>query len=341
MRCNGAALIEEKYIMQDKWKRLRYALIAPAVMACSTATVAQDKVAGYPVRPIRIIIAVAPGAGADMVARLTGRVISERLGQNVVVDSRPGAGGVIASGVAAKADPDGYTLFQNGFGLLMQGATKRVDFDVLKTFEPIVRTTSQPYILMASTNVSAKTFKELLAESQAKPLTYAGSSGIGSAVHLGIERLARLSGLKVKHVAYKGSAPAILAVMGGEIHMAAGSAMSAVGAVKTGKVRALANLGLDRIPALPDLPTLAEQGYPGFTVDNAYNLWVRAGTPRPIIELLNRVVSEGMNTPEVAKVLMASGSAPGKPLPPQTLKAELTQEYGEIVDAVNKLGLKF
>ncbi len=323
------------------WKRLGLALIAPTLLTCSLPSFAQDKVAGYPVRPIRIIISVAPGAGSDMVARLTAKVISDRLGQNVVVDSRPGAGGVIASGVAAKAEPDGYTLYQNGFGLLMQGATKRVDYDVLKMFEPIVRTSSQPYILMVTNAVSAKNIKELIAESQTKTLTYAGSSGIGSAVHLGIERFARLSGIKVRYVAYKGSAPSILALMGGEINMAAGSAMSAVGAVKTGKVRAFANLGLERIPALPDLPTVAEQGFPGFTVDNAYNLWVRAGTPRPIIELLNRVVTEGMNTPEVTKILMASGSAPGKPLAPQKLKAELTQEYAEIVDTVNKLGIKF
>ncbi len=322
--------------------RIRFACwMTPLLFSFGGSALAQEKVGNYPERPIRIIISVAPGAGADMVARLTGKMLSERTGQNVIVDSRPGGGGVIASTTAAKSEPDGYTLYQNGFGLLMQGAAKRVDFDVLKTFEPVVRTTSQPYILMVTDQVSAKSIKELIEESKAKPLTYAGSSGIGSAVHLGMERFAKLSGLNVRHVAYKGSAPAIRALMGGEINMAAGSAMASTAAVKTGKVRALANLGLERIPALPDLPTLSEQGFPGFSIDNSYNLWVRSGTPRQIIDFLNRIVSEGMNTPEVRKILMASGSTPGKPLSHEKLKAQVAEEYTEIVETVNKLGLTF
>jgi tripartite-type tricarboxylate transporter receptor subunit TctC len=316
-------------------------ILSLIALACGAAAIAQDKVAGYPVRPIRIIIAVAPGAGADMVARLTAKVISERWGQNVVVDSRPGGGGVIASGIAAKAAPDGYTLFQNGFGLLMQGATKRVDFDIFKTFEPVVRTTSQPYILLVTSNIAAKSVKELIAVSAAKSLTYAGSSGTGSVVNIGMERLAVLSGMKLKHIAYKGSAPAILALIGGEINMAATSAMSAVAAIKTGKVRALASLGLERVTALPDLPTVAEQGYPGFNISNQYNLWVPAGTPRPIVMALNRVVSEGLNTPEASKQLIAHGSEPARHLMPTELKAALTREYVEVQKAVDQLGLKF
>lgn len=315
--------------------------LTPAVLAYSTAAFAQEKPAGYPERPIRIIIGVAPGAGADFVARLTGQVLSDRWGQNVVVDPRPGGGGVIASGLAAKAAPDGYTLYQNGFGLLLQGATKLVEFDVLKTFEPVVRTTSQPYILLANPNLPAKSVKELIAHSAAKPLTYAGSSGIGSTVHLGMERLAILSGMKLKHIAYKGSAPAILALMGGEINMAATSAMSAIAAIKTGKVRALASLGLKRVPVLPDLPTVAEQGFPGFSITNSYNLWVPAGTPSAIIAAVNRVVSEGMNSPEVEKRLIASGSEAVDPISPKELKAAVAREYAEIQQSVKQLGLKF
>jgi len=305
------------------------------------STLAQQRPAGYPERPIRIIISVAPGAGSDMVARLVGKILTAKLGQNVIVDSRPGGGGVIASEIAAKAEPDGYTLYQNGFGLLMQAATKRTEFDVMKTFEPIVRLTSQPYILMVTDKVAAKSIKELIAEAHSKHLTYAGSSGIGSSVHLGMERFAKAAGIQLKHVAYKGSSPAIRALMGGEIHMAAGSAMASTAAVKTGKVRALANLGLERISALPDLPTVAEQGFPGFSVDNQYFLWARTGTPTPILELLARVIPEGMNTPEVTKLLNASGSAPGKTLPRQELRAEVAKEYVEISEAVQALGLKF
>jgi tripartite-type tricarboxylate transporter receptor subunit TctC len=315
--------------------------LAPAALAYGAAVLAQDRPAGYPSRPIRIIISVAPGAGADMVARMTAQILIDKWGQNAVVDPRPGGGGVVASTYAAKAEPDGYTLYQNGFGLLFQGAAQRVPFDVLKVFEPVVRTTSQPYILMATSNITVNTVKELIALSAVKPLTYAGSSGVGSTVHLGMERLAVLSGMKLRHIAYKGSAPAILALMGGEINLAAGSAMSAIAAIKTGKVRALATLGLKRVPVLPDLPSVAEQGYPGFAIDNNYNLWVPAGTPPAIIAALNRVISDGMNAPEVEKRLLASGSEAVDPMPPQALKKILARDYADIVQTVKKLGLKF
>jgi tripartite-type tricarboxylate transporter receptor subunit TctC len=319
----------------------RRLLSAAALLLLPGSAYAAEKAGNYPERPIRIIITVAPGAGSDMVARLVSKIMTERMGQNVVVDSRPGGGGVIASDIAAKADPDGYTLYQNGFGLLMQGATKRTQFDVLKTFEPVARLSSQPYILMVSDKIAAKNMKELIAESKSRTLTYAGSSGIGSAVHLGMERFAKISGMKIKYVAYKGSSPSIRALMGGEINMAAGSAMASTAAVNTGKVRAIANFGTERIPALPDLPTIGEQGFPGFVMDNSYILWVRSGTPRTIINHLNKVVSSGLNTPEYTKLLVASGSEPGKPMTPEQLKKEVAKDYAEIVETVKDLGLKF
>lgn len=313
----------------------------PVVLASSAAAFAQQKPADYPVRPIRIIISVNPGAGADYVAKLTGQILTEKWGQNVVVDPRPGGGGVIASGIAAKAAPDGYTLYQNGFGLLIQGVTRRVDFDVLKAFEPVVRTTSQPYILLVNPKLPAKTVKDLIAASAAKPLTYSGSSGIGSTVHLGMERLAMISGMKLKYIAYKGSSPSILALMGGEINMAAASAMASIAAINTGKVRALASLGLKRVPVLPDLPTIAEQGYPGFSITNSYNLWAPAKTPPAIIAALNKVVSEGMNSPAIEKQLISRGSEAVDPIAPKALKAEVARDYAEIDKTVKQLNLTF
>lgn len=315
-------------------------LVVPAAFAFSTAAPAQDKTPGYPNRPVRIIISVSPGAGADMIARATAQMLSEHWKQNVVVEPRPGGGGVIASEMAARATPDGYTLYQNGFGLLLQGAMKRVPFDVLKTFDPMVRTTSQPYVLIAHQSLQAKSVKELIALSATKPLTYSGSSGIGSTVHLGMERFAAQSGMKLKYIAYKGSAPAILALMGGEINMAATSAMSAIAAIKTGKVRPLATLGLTRLPAMPDLPTFAEQGYPGFSITNSYNLWAPAGTPRAVITEVNRVVSDGMHAPQMTKRLAASGSEPAPRMAPEKLKAELVKEYADIVRTVADLKLQ-
>lgn len=315
--------------------------LTPSVLAYSAAVLAQDKPPGYPVRPIRIIIGVAPGAGADMVARATAQLLTERWGQNVVVDPRPGGGGVIASELMAKSAPDGYTILQSGDGLLFQSATKRVPFDILKTFDPVVSSTAQPYIMLVNLSVPAKTVKELIALSTAKPLTYAGSSGVGGTVHLGMERLGKISGMQLKHIAYKGSAPSLLALMGGEVNMGVTSVMSATAAIRSGKVRGVAALGLTRASSLPELPTIGEQGFPGFKITNRYNLWVRAGTPRPIIEAINRVVSEGMHTPQMVQRLAADGSEPAERMTPAQLKATLAREYVELERQVKELGLKF
>lgn len=314
--------------------------ITLAALLHGATALAQNKPASYPERPIRIIISVNPGAGADMIARMTGEILREAWGQNVVVDPRPGGGGVVASIHAAKAEPDGYTLYQNGYGLLLQGVTKRVPFDVLKTFVPIVRTTAQPYVLLVRPDIPAKSIKELIAYSAARPLTYAGSSGIGSTVHIGMERLVKVSQLKAKHIAYKGSSAAILALMGGEINMAATSVMSAVGAIQTGKVRALANLGDERVSALPDLPTVAEQGFPNFEISNTYTLWTPSGLPNAIVLALNKAVSEGVNTPAMAKRLIALGATPVKPMSPDKLRAVVNKDYAELQKSVKELGLK-
>ena len=258
-----------------------------------------------------------------------------------MVDSRPGGGGVIAVELAARATPDGYTLFQYGDGMMLIGAQKRVPFDVLKAFDPVVGVSAQPYVLLAHLNVPANSIKELIALSATKPLTYGGGGGVGATVHVGMERLASLSGMKLKYIAYKGSAPSILALMGGEINMATSSAMAATAAIRSGKVRGLATLGLKRVPVLPDLPTVAEQGFPGFSITNSYNLWVPAGTPSAIIAAINRVVSEGMNSPEVEKRLIASGSEAVDPMSPKELKAAVAREYAEIQQSVKELGLKF
>ena len=319
--------------------------LLPVVLAHSAVAwaqdKAQDKVPGYPVRPIRIIIGVQPGAGADMVARATAQILTEKWGQNAVVDPRPGGGGVIASELMAKSTPDGYTILQSGDGLLFQSATKRVAFDILKTFDPVVASTQQPYILLANLGVPAKTVKELITLSAAKPLTYTGSAGVGGTVHLGMEKLMKLSNMKLKHVAYKGSAPGLLALMGGEVNLGVTSAMSATSAIRSGKVRGVAAMGLTRASSLPDLPTIGEQGFPGFKITNRYNLWVRTGTPRPIIQAMNRVVSDGMHAPAMVQKLAADGSEPAERMTPEQLRTDLARSYVELVKQVKELDLKF
>jgi len=222
----------------------------------------------------------------------------------------------------------------------LQDALKRVPFRVLKALDPIVGLTQQPYILMVSLGLPVKSIKDMIAYSKTRTLNYAGSSGIGSPVHLGMEHFAQLSGAKLQYVAYKGSAPAIIAVIGGEIQFALASSIAASAAIRTGKVRGLAALGLKRIPSMPDLPTVAEQGFPGFKITNRYMLWAPAGTPRAIIAAINRVVNEGMHSPQMAKRLEADGSEPAERMTPAELKADLTREYAEIVEQVKQLNIK-
>jgi tripartite-type tricarboxylate transporter receptor subunit TctC len=171
-------------------------------------------------------------------------------------------------------------------------------------------------------------------------MTY-GSSGIAGTVHLGMERLAKLTGAKLLHVPFKGTAPSLIAVMGGEIHMVAGSSISAGAAARTGKVKALATLGLKRIPSMPDLPTFAEQGLPGYSVTNNYRLFAPAGTPKAVLRLINRIVIEGMHTPQVAQKLAADGAQPGDPATPEELKAQMAKEYPEVESQVKELNLTF
>jgi tripartite-type tricarboxylate transporter receptor subunit TctC len=314
-----------------------------AVFACNSAALAQDKVdkpAGYPVRPIRLMVTVAPGAGTDAIAREVAQMLTTQFGQNVVVDNRPGGGGVIATELVARAAPDGYTILMQGDTMMLLGATKRVPFDVLKAFDPIVATAMQPYILLVNPGLPFKSIKEMVAYSAKQTLTYSGSSGVGSTVHLGMEWFAQLSGAKLLFVPYKGSAPAILAAMGGEIHMAAGSTIAASSAIRTGKVRALATLGLTRLPSLPDLPTVAEQGYPGFKITNRYNVYAPVGTPRPIINAINHTVSGGMHTPQMAQRLAADGSQPADRMTPEELKTTMAREYAEIEQQIKRLNIK-
>ena len=264
--------------------------LAGAALAYSAAAIAQDKPAGYPTKPIRLVVAVAAGAGADAIARAVGQMLTDKWGQNAVVDNRPGGGGVLATRLVAESVADGYTILSQGETVLLQGALKRIPFEPLTALDPIVGTSMQPYILLANLSLPVKSIKEMIEYSKTTMLNYAGSSGIGSPVHLGMERLAQLSGAKLQYVAYKGSAPAIIAVIGGEIHMAAASSIAASAAIRTGKVRALATMGLNRLPSMPDLPTVAEQGFPGFYS----TAWIAAVAPAKTPERIVRRISEAL-----------------------------------------------
>ena len=311
-----------------------------AVLAYCGAAIAQDKLPDYPTRPIRLVVAASPGAGGDMMARAVAQLLSDAWGQSAVVDNRPGASGTIGVELVARSAPDGYTLLSLGDTLMILGATKRVPFDVLKAFDPVVPTSTQPYILLVHPSLTVKSIKELVAYSATRTVTYSGSTGIGAPVHLGMERLAQLSGAKLLFIPYKGTAPAITAAMGGEIQMAVASTLSATGAMRTNKLRGLAALSLTRVPSMADLPTVAEQGFPDFKIINRYGLQAPAGTSRRILNALNRVVSDGMYSPQMVQRLQADGSQPAERMTPEQFKAALAREYAEVEQQVKRLNIK-
>ncbi len=300
---------------------------------------AQEKPVGYPVRPIRIIVPVLPGGGLDMICRAVGQMLTDRWGQTVVIDNRPGGGTVIAAELGAKAPPDGYTILAATDTLNIIGAMKRVPFDVRRAFEPIVPMTAQPYVLIINAALPAKSVKELVAYSQTQPLSY-GSSGVGTAGHLGMERLATIAGMKLVHVPYKGGAASLVGLVSGEIQLFPGLVISATQAMKSGKVRALAAMGLKRIPAMPDLPTVAEQGWPGFKIVNSYSLFAPAGTPQPVVGALHRAVSEFMHSSAMTQRLIADGSQAGERITPAEFKTFLAREYVDVERQVKSLDVK-
>ena len=314
--------------------------LTSTVLAYCGAAIAQDKLPDYPTRPIRLVVAASPGAGGDMMARAVAQLLTDAWGQSAVVDNRPGASGTIGVELVARSAPDGYTLLSLGDTLMILGATKRVPFDVLKAFDPIVPTSTQPYILLVHPSLTVKSIKELVAYSATQTVKYSGSTGVGAPVHLGMERLAQLSGAKLQFIPYKGTAPAIIAAMGGEIQIAVASTLSATGAMRTGKLRGLAALSLTRVPSMPDLPTVAEQGFPDFKIINRYGLQAPAGTPRRILNALNRVVSDAMYSPQMVQRLHADGSQPAERMTPEQFKAALAREYAEVEQQVKRLNIK-
>jgi tripartite-type tricarboxylate transporter receptor subunit TctC len=310
------------------------------VLGYSGPAIAQDKTPDYPTRPIRLVVAASAGAGGDMMARAVAQMLTDAWGQNAIVDNRPGGSGTIGIELVARSAPDGYTLLSLGDTLVIVGATKRVPLDVLKAFDPVVPTSVQPYIILAHPSLPAKSFTDLVAYSATRTVTYSGSTGVGAAVHLGMERLAQLSGAKLQFIPYKGTAPAIIAAMGGEIQMAVASTLSATGAMRTGKLRGLAALSLTRVPSMPDIPTVAEQGFPDFKIINRYGVQAPAGTPHRILNALNRVVSDGMYSPQMVQRLQADGSEPAERMTPEQFKAALAREYVEVEEQVRRLNIK-
>ena len=265
---------------------------------------------GYPSRPIRFIVPYTPGGLGDTFARAVGQALSERVGQPVVIDNRPGASQAIGAEATAKAPPDGYTIFmgtQSGL-VLNTIARKSLPYNPVKDFAPVSMLFTSPLYLVVHPRVPANSVQELVAAAKARPgkFTFA-SIGAGSSLHLAGEMLRTRAKVDIVHVPYKGSAPAITDLLSGQVDMMFEGGVSALPHVRSGKLRALATTGRKRTAAMPQLPTMAESGVPDFDVTVWFGLVTPADVPRPIIERLNREVGEILRTAALKEKFAAAG----------------------------------
>jgi tripartite-type tricarboxylate transporter receptor subunit TctC len=265
----------------------------------------------YPSKPIRLIVPFPPGGGNDIMARTVGQKLTESTSQQVVIDNRGGAGGNIGAETAAHALPDGYTLFLGGVGShgTNPGLQAKLPYDPVRDFAPITLIAAAPLIVVVHPSLPVKSIAELIQYAKARPgqLNFA-SSGTGSIAHLAPEMLIAMAKIQMTHVPYKGTGPALVDLLGGQVQLMMNSAVSMLPQIRGGKLRAIAATGARRLAALPDLPTVAESGVPGYNVASWYGMLAPAQTARAIIDKLNREVVAIMRLPELRERLAADGA---------------------------------
>lgn len=274
---------------------------------------AQAEAESYPNRPVRLVVPSAPGGGTDIIARLIGQALSDAWGQTVVVDNRGGGGGTVGVTIVSKAAPDGYTMLLGSVGHLSFGPAVRtgLPYDPIKDLAPISIAANQPFLIAVHPAVPAKSVKELIAYVKQKPgeIKY-GSGGVGTASHLGTVLFEMRTGISMLHVAYKGSAPALNATMGGEIQLVLAGLATVLPHAKAGRVRALAVTGSKRARIAPEIPTAEESGAPGYAFDVWYGLVFPGGTPRAIVQKANATIVKQLKSPDLALRFIAAGVEP-------------------------------
>jgi tripartite-type tricarboxylate transporter receptor subunit TctC len=292
----------------QKRKRIGLALALSVVLVVFTATVVLAADA-YPSKPIRLIIPFPPGGSNDIVGRLIAAKLSENLGKQVVVDNRGGAGGVLGTEMAAKASPDGYTLLIVSAAYGFNPALYKLPFDPVKSFVPVAKLGSGPNSLTVHPSVPANTVKELIALAKQKPgQLICGSAGVGSFQHMGTELFKMMAGVDFKIVQFKGGGPAMIDQLGGHSQFSFGSLIQTLPHIQSGKFRILATGGLKRSAILPNVPTIAEAGVPGYEATNWWGILAPAGTPAPIVERLNKEIKTLLASAEVQKLFLNEGA---------------------------------
>jgi tripartite-type tricarboxylate transporter receptor subunit TctC len=292
-------------------------------MLCAAISATAQTV--YPLKPIRLIVAFAPGGATDFLARAVAQQLSQQLAQPVTVDNRPGAGGAIGTELGARAAPDGYTLTAGSSAAfsVTPHLVAKLSYDPIRDFAPVGMYATFPYVLLVHPSVPAQSVKELLALAKARPgkLNF-GSAGSGSGNHLAIEQLMSLAGIKMVHVPYKGGVLALTALMAGEIDVVFDPMITTMQQIKSGRIRALAVSTVKRSVLLPHLPTADEAGVKGYEASNWSGILAPAGTPRAVIERLNAAINTGMSRADVRERLIALGAEPLTGTP---------EELGELV----------
>jgi tripartite-type tricarboxylate transporter receptor subunit TctC len=313
-------------------------LIGILVVLFASAALGADE---YPVRPVRVIVPFAPGGGTDIVARILGQQLSQKLGQSFVIENRPAGSGIVGADLVAKAPADGYTVLF-AFSSLSSSAKlfSHLPYDPIRDFAPVALATTSPLLAVVPAALPAKNVAELIAHAKAHPgkLNY-GSSGPGSSPHLATELFLSMTGTQMTHIAYKGIAPAITALLADEVQFSLVPIAVGMPHVRSGKLRALGVAGLSRSSAVPELPTIAESGLPGFEVIGWWGVLAPAKTPRSAVDLLNRELRAALDLPDVRRTLLDQGMDPAGGTPEQfgaLIKADM-DKWGEIG---RRLGVK-
>jgi len=316
-------------------KRRVGAALGTALVCVATAGPAAAQTA-FPTKPIRLVCPFPPGGTTDLVARLVAQKFTEAWGQQVVVDNRPGAGGVIGTEMVAQAAPDGYTVLLGSITThaVNPALYKSLKFDPIKDFAPVSLVVSSPQLLAVHPSVAAKSVKEFVALAKAKPgqLNY-GSAGTGTSPHLTFELFRSMAAIDVVHVPYKGTGPAITDLVGGQVQAMITGVVALMPHVKSNRLRALGVTSTKRVAALPDVPTVAESAVPGFDVSSWFGVFLPARTPRPIVMKMNQEIVKILTNPEVRQRLIDQGADPASGTPEEFaayVKSEMTR-WGQVV----------
>ena len=321
-----------------RWFCLKSLLAVAGLAGFAAPAAAQE----FPSKSIRLMLPFPPGGFVDILARLTTPGMGQALGQNVLVDNRPGANGNIAIDTVAKSQPDGYTLvFAQVSNLAVNPALyKDLPFDVLKDLAPVGFVATAPQVLVTSAASELKSVADLIATAKAKPgeLMFA-SSGNGSLGHLGSELMQQQAGIKITHVPYKGAAPAVIDIMGGRAHLSIFAMPSVIGQIRAGKLRALAVTSLVRTPELPDVPPMSEAGFPGYTTINWLAVMARAGTPPAVIDKLNKALNTALADRETIARFAKEG-ATVLTSTPEKLGTDLAADLVKWAKVVKDAGVK-